>query len=93
MKLSIWALTITAAIIWGGAVLLVGLGNLIRPSYGGAFLEIVASIYPGYHVTRTIGSVIVGTLYGALDGAIGGLIFAWLYNLMAGPSKSASAAS
>ena len=93
MKLSIWALTITAAIIWGGAVLLVGLGNLIRPSYGGAFLDIVASIYPGYHVTRTIGSVIVGTLYGALDGAIGGLIFAWLYNLMAGPSKSASAAS
>jgi len=30
-----------------------------------------------------VGSVIIGTLYALLDGAIGGLVFAWLYNLCA----------
>ena len=65
MKLSIRALAITTAIIWGGAVLIAGLANLIWPSYGAAFLEVVASIYPGYHASSTIGSVIVGTLYGS----------------------------
>ncbi|MAE63503.1 MAG: hypothetical protein CMJ18_04465 [Phycisphaeraceae bacterium] len=83
MKLSIRALATTVAILWGGAVLLVGLANLIWPSYGGAFLEVVASIYPGYHASGTIGSVIVGTLYAIIDGAVGGLIFAWLYNFVA----------
>jgi hypothetical protein len=45
------------------------------------FLQLMASIYPGYDASPTIGSVIVGTLYALLDGAIAGLIFAWLYNL------------
>jgi hypothetical protein len=93
MKLSICALAVAAAIVWGGAVLLVGLANMIWPAYGGAFLEIAASIYPGYHVSQTIGSVIVGTLYAVLDGAVGGLIFAWIYNMIAGCCKSAPAAS
>jgi hypothetical protein len=93
MKLSIRALAITAAIIWGGAVLLVGLANLVWPTYGGAFLEVVASVYPGYNASGTIGSVVVGSLYAMLDGAVGGLVFAWLYNLVAGPSKPPASAT
>ena len=93
MKLSICALAITTAIIWGAAVLLAGLANLIWPSYGGAFLEIIASIYPGYHASSTIGSVIVGTLYAVLDGAVGGLIFASLYNLVASCCKPPAAST
>ena len=50
------------------------------PPYGGAFLNFAASIYPGYNPTGHVGSAIVGTLYGLVDGAIGGAIFAWLYN-------------
>jgi hypothetical protein len=83
MKLSICALTITAAILWGGAVLFCGILNLIWPSYGVAFLQMVSSIYPGYHATRTLGSVVVGTLYAMLDGAVCGLLFGWLYNRLA----------
>ena len=83
MKLSIRAFAITAAIVWGAAVLLVGVANLIWPTYGAAFLELVASIYPGYQASRSIGSVTVGTLYAVFDGAVGGLIFAWLYNRVA----------
>jgi hypothetical protein len=83
MKLSIRALVITAAILWGGAVLCSGILNLIWPSYGVAFLQMVSSIYPGYHATRTLGSVVVGTLYALLDGAVCGLVFGWLYNRLA----------
>jgi hypothetical protein len=79
MSLSIKGLALTAAIIWGAVVFLMGIAHLIWPSYGLAFLEMVASIYPGYTVGG-FGSVIVGTLYALVDGAIGGAIFAWLYN-------------
>ena len=84
MKLSIGALTITVAILWGGAVLLCGIANLIWPSYGLAFLQLAASIYPGYHATRRLGGIVVGTGSAILDGAVGGLLFGWLYNCFAG---------
>jgi len=92
MKLSVKALAITAAILWGGAILLTGVGNLIAPGYGAAFLELAASIYPGYEVGG-LGSVIVGTLYAAVDGAVFGGIFAWLYNrILRGETTTAPAA-
>jgi hypothetical protein len=84
MKLSIGAVTITVAILWGGAVLLCGIANLIWPSYGLAFLQLAASIYPGYHATRSLGGLVVGTGYAILDGAVAGLLFGWLYNYFAG---------
>jgi len=83
MKLSLRALMLTVALLWGGAVLFCGLLNLIWPAYGVAFLQMVASIYPGYHATRSLGRVVVGTLYALLDGAVCGLLFAWLYNRFA----------
>jgi hypothetical protein len=84
MKLSMGALAATVAILWGGAVLFCGILNLIWPSYGVAFLQVVSSIYPGYHATRSLGGVVVGTLYAILDGAVCGLLFGWLYNRFAG---------
>ena len=84
MKLSVKAFGIAGAIAWGGGVFLIGLGNLISETYGVAFLEVIASIYPGYTVDGDFGSVIVATLYAALDGAIVGFVFAWLYNRFAG---------
>jgi hypothetical protein len=83
MKFNILALGLTAGLIWSGAILVVGLANLIWPGYGQAFLNLLASIYPGYHPGSSIGSVIAGTLYGLVDGTIGGVIFGWLYNLLA----------
>jgi len=83
MKLSLKAFTLTCGLIWGGSVLMVGLANLVWPSYGVAFLQLCSSIYPGYHANPTLGSVLVGTGYALVDGAIGGAIFAWVYNLCA----------
>jgi hypothetical protein len=80
MKLSIRALVIVVSLLWGGAVLLVGLANLMSPSYGVAFLQMVSSIYPGFHAAGTIVDVLVGTIYALVDGALCGLFFGWLYN-------------
>ncbi len=83
MRLNVMALTFTAGILWALAVLLVGVANLIWPQYGSAFLQMLASIYPGYQATSSFGAVIVGTLYALVDGAICGLVFGWLYNMFA----------
>ena len=84
MKLNVRALAAVAALIWGIVMLLTGLANLIFPNYGWDFLQVMASVYPGYHATRSFAQVIVGALYGLVDGAVGGAIFAWLYNRFAG---------
>jgi hypothetical protein len=84
MKLSIIALTMTAALLWGGAVLFFGIANAIWPSYAVAFLQVVASIYPGYHASGSLHSLVIGTLYAVLDGAVGGLLLGWLYNSLVG---------
>ncbi len=38
---------------------------------------------PGYHGPSGFGSVIPVTLYGLLDGAMGGFLVGWLYNKIA----------
>jgi hypothetical protein len=80
MKLSIRALAIVSSVLWGGAVLVVGLVNLVFPSYGVAFLQAVSSVYPGFHAAGTFGDVLVGTMYALVDGALCGFFFGWLYN-------------
>jgi hypothetical protein len=83
MKFNTKALALTSAILWGLAMLLMSLANLIWGNYGQQFLRTMSSVYPGYHATRSVAEVIVGTLYGFVDGLIGGAVFAWLYNQFA----------
>ncbi len=83
MKFNVIQLGVTFALIYAVLVLLVGIINLIFPAYGVAFLQIVDSIYPGYHFGKWgFGGVIVATLYAALDGLILGIVFAWVFNLL-----------
>lgn len=84
MKLSVKGLAVTAAVLWGGCILLTGILNLIWGGYGVAFLDMVRSVYPGYAGTSGFAGVIVGTLYGAVDGAVCGALFAWIYNRVSG---------
>jgi hypothetical protein len=83
MRLDVTALALTAGLLWGAVMLVVTGANLVWPGYGRAFLELVASIYPGYRPGDGLRSVIVGTLHAIADGAIGGAVFAWIYNLFA----------
>jgi hypothetical protein len=83
MKINIKALAVACASLWGGAVLVVALANLICGGYAQRFLELLASFYPGYHATRSIGEVVIVTLYAIVDGLCGGAIIGWLYNCLA----------
>ena len=82
MRLNVTAFGLTAGLLWGAALLVVALANLIWPGYGRAFLDVTGSLYPGYHPGTGAGSAVVGALYGLVDGLIGGAVFAWLYNLL-----------
>jgi phosphotransferase system glucose/maltose/N-acetylglucosamine-specific IIC component len=84
MRLNIPAMGLAFGLLWSGCILVSGLANMIWPPYGLAFLQVCASIYPGYQPDAGIGSVIIGTIYGLLDGGFGGAVFAWLYNRFVG---------
>ncbi|HKW57577.1 MAG TPA: hypothetical protein VJN42_09490 [Candidatus Acidoferrum sp.] len=90
MRLSLKGLAIAGAIVWGGGIFLVGLLNLSRPSYGLDFLQMTSSVYPWFHNSHTLASVLIGTLDGLVDGAIAALIFAALYNAFAGREAHAT---
>jgi hypothetical protein len=82
MKLGVTRLGFTAAVVWGGIVFVKALANMVMTGYGEAFLKVIDSIYPGYHMGQWgFGGVLVATLYAALDGFIIGIIFALVYNL------------
>jgi len=83
MKFNIKALALACGILWGVAVLAVLLVNLVYTSYARNFLELMASIYPGYHADHSVLQLVVGTLYATADGLIGGAAFGWLYDRLA----------
>jgi hypothetical protein len=88
MRLSAKAMALALGLLWGGGVAVAALVHLVNPSYGGAFLDVVSSIYPGFHGARSLGDALLGTAYGLIDGSVGGFIFASLYNLFAGRSSA-----
>lgn len=79
MKLNIKAFSLTCGLIWG-----LGLFGLTwwiilfeGPTHS---LMGLGHIYRGYDISP-LGSLI-GMLYGFADGAVGGLVFSWLYNFI-----------
>jgi len=87
MKLAPLALALTAALLWGGAILIIGLGGVLFPGYGDAVLSLVASIYPGYDNSGEIGDLLVGAAYAFFDGLVGGFVLAVVYNFLAGRGR------
>jgi len=83
MRLCVRTTALAFGILWALAVFSVALAQQIWPTYGVAFLDLMDSLYPGY-APGGFGSVITGTLYALVDGAIGGAVLAWLYNRLLG---------
>ena len=85
MKLNVKALALTSALVCGiGLFLLTWWVILFEGSTGDQ--TVIGLVYRGYNISP-LGSLI-GLVWGFVDGLIGGAIFAWLYNLLAGsPSK------
>lgn len=74
---------IAGALFKAVCFLFISLLNLILRPYGGAYLALLASLYPGYDPVIVPLALIVGTFYSLLAGGLAGLLFGWLYNFFA----------
>ena len=85
MKLNIKAFGLSCAILWGFCLFIITWWMI---AFDGSSEEmtIIGRVYRGYTVSP-LGSVI-GFAWAFVDALIGGVIFAWLYNLLAGKSKA-----
>jgi drug/metabolite transporter (DMT)-like permease len=79
MKLNIKAFALACGLIWGLGLFLLTWWII---AIEGVTEEVtfIGRIYRGYNITPP-GSFI-GLIWAFIDGAIGGAIFAWLYNLI-----------
>jgi hypothetical protein len=81
MKLNIKAFALACGIIWGlGLFILTWWIIAFDGASGDATM--IGRVYRGYSISP-LGSVI-GLVWAFVDGLIGGAIFAWLYNTIAG---------
>ena len=74
---------IAGALFKAAGFLFISLMNLLFRPYGGAYLALLSSIYPGYDPVSGPLGILVGTFYSLVAGALAGLIFGWLYNSLA----------
>jgi len=74
------AVGFSCALLWGGAQLVMGI-LATYVGYGVAFVNLVSSIYPGDGLGPV--GIVLGTVFGLIDGFLGGYIFALLYNRLA----------
>ena len=84
VPLSVLHFALSAGLLSGAALLLVGLIHLAVPTYGTAFLALLSSVSPGFHASQTAGSVVIGALYGFFGGSIAAGLLAWMYNWFVG---------
>lgn len=81
MKLNVKAFALSCGLIWGLGLFVLTWWII---AFDGASGErtLIGQLYRGYTISPA-GSVI-GLVWAFLDGWVGGLVFAWLYNLIAG---------
>ena len=76
-KLNVKAFAMACGVLWGGAMLILGLLDAAS-TWGDTAGQVAASIYLGYTPT-VLGSIILG-IWGFVTAGIWGLILAKLYN-------------
>ena len=81
MKLNVTAFAVTCGLVWGFGLFFLTWWII---AFDGATGDVtfLGRLYRGYTISPE-GSFI-GLVWALLDGAIGGAIFAWLYNLIVG---------
>ena len=80
MKLNVKVFGLTCGIIWGIGLMIITWWIIL---WDGSMTAstFIGRVYRGYNFTF-VGSL-YGLIWGFVDGLIGGIIFAWLYNLLA----------
>jgi hypothetical protein len=79
MKLNVKAFGLACGIIWGGLMLILGLGAMM--GWGEDVVNFISRIYVGYQASFL--GAMIGLIWGFVDAFVGGVIFAWLYNKLA----------
>jgi len=81
MRLNIKAFALTCGLVWGLGLFFLTWWVIAFEGTTGD-ITLIGHLYRGYSVSPA-GSVI-GLVWGFFDALIGGAVFAWLYNLLAG---------
>lgn len=81
MRLNLKAFALACGIVWGLAVWLATWWLLVF-GFQGQMISNLDHFYFGYSYSYLGG--VIGGIWGFVDGGIGGLVFAWLYNKLAG---------
>lgn len=79
MRIDVKAFALTAGLLWGVGLFLLTWWTIVLDGSSTA-PTFLGRVYRGYSVTP-VGSF-AGLIWGFVDGAIGGGVFAWLYNLL-----------
>ena len=77
MKWDTKRFALAGGIMWALCLFVTTLVSVYVNGFAKAFLDGIASIYPGYSISLS-GSVI-GLIYGFIDVFVGVYIFAWIY--------------
>lgn len=67
------------------ALVLLAIVAMINGSYGNSLVSLISTIYVGFR--PSIPGALLGGLWGFVDGAIGGWVFAQIYNKVLDSSK------
>jgi hypothetical protein len=77
-KLDTKAVALALGIMWSIGILSVSLLVLFTTSYLHNMVDFLSTVYLGYSLSFS--GIITGMVWGFFDAAIGGFVFAWLYN-------------
>jgi hypothetical protein len=80
-KLDAKAVSLSLGIMWSIGVLVMSITALNTESYIHNVADFLSTVYLGYSLSFS--GVVTGMVWGFFDAAIGGFVFAWLYNKLA----------
>ena len=89
MRLDVKAFALTCGLVWGLGIFILTWWIIAFEGTTGE-VTLIGRLYRGYNISP-VGSII-GLIWAVIDGAIGGAVFAWLYNLIATRTSSTKAA-
>ena len=85
MKLNVKALALTSGLIWGFGLFLITFWIILFDGTSGD-VTFIGHIYRGYNISFS--GALIGLVWAFFDGAIGGAVFACLYNWLNGKFKT-----
>lgn len=86
IHLNVINLGLALGITWGVTLFLLGIAAWLV-GWGTPLVNVLGSLYIGY--TPTFWGSVIGAIWSFVDGFIGGVIIAWIYNLFSGNKEIA----